>query len=161
MTATHVEAASAAYALAALLDPQLPEPTELRLRAWAELFRDQNICADDAVAAVKAYYRKPGQYPIKPGDVIDGVLRMPATSTPDRIRAYIERWADYPYSPAITRVTGMQWTPPFPPPPGVDPDDAVAMREFHRVEYRKWISRNWSRILEKALAHGEQLELPG
>ncbi|MFI8976848.1 hypothetical protein ACIGO9_28475 [Nocardia asteroides] len=160
MSSDHVEAASTAYALASLLDHQLPEPTELRLRAWAELFNGQGITAADAVAAVKAYYRKPGQYPIKPGDIIDGVRRMPSTSTPERIRAYIERWADYPYSPAIARVTGMTWTPPFPPPAGIDPDDAEKMREFHRVEYRKWISLNWTTLIQRALAHGEQLELP-
>lgn len=158
MTA-HIEAATAAYAMAAAIDPQMPEPTKLRIQAWAALFEGQGVGAEDAVAAVKDYYRKPGRYPIKPGDVIAGVAALPITSSAARIEAFLDRWSHYPYSQAIQQMTGMAWSPTWPPPPTVPADDPDALVAFHRDEFKRWITRNRARLITKGLANGEQLEL--
>ncbi|MGS2809483.1 hypothetical protein [Nocardia sp. MW-W600-9] len=158
MTA-HIEAASAAYAMAAAIDAQMPEPTKLRIQAWAALFEGQGIGPEDAVAAVKAYYRRPGRFPIKPGDVIAGVAALPVTSSPARIEAFLDRWSQHPYSQAIQQMTGLDWSPPWPPPAAVSTDDPDALVAFHRREFQRWIDRNRARLVAKALANGEQLEL--
>ncbi|WP_433662534.1 hypothetical protein ACQPW1_10470 [Nocardia sp. CA-128927] len=159
MNTRHIEAATTAYAAAEALDPAMPPADEMRLAAWADLFSDDDIGPTEALRAVRDYYRQPQRWPIKPGDIIDRVKRMPITSSPERISAFIDRWSDYPYSDAIERITGMRWTLPYPPPPRIDRDDPDAIRDFYRAEFKNWITANRSELERRALAHGEQLEL--
>ncbi|RDI65710.1 hypothetical protein [Nocardia pseudobrasiliensis] len=159
MNPRHIEAATTAYAAAEALDPQMPAADLIRLQAWADLFVDDNIGPAEALAAVKDFYRQPQRFPIKPGDIIARVRRMPVTSSPERIRAFIDRWSDHPYSDAISRITGMTWTPPYPPPADIDRDDPDALRAYHRAAYKTWIATHRAELEQRALAHGEQLEL--
>ncbi|MGW4240989.1 hypothetical protein [Nocardia sp. NPDC004722] len=159
MNPRHIEAATTAYAAAEAFDPQMPPADAVRLRAWADLFADDDIGPAEAVTAVKDYYRGAQRWPIKAGDIVDRVKKMPVTSSPERISAFIDRWSEHPYSDAIQRLTGMNWNPPFPPPPAIDRHDPIALREFHRDEFRKWIRKNRSELERRALSHGEQLEL--
>lgn len=159
MNPRHIEAATTAYAAAEAFDPQMPPADAVRLRAWADLFADDDIGPTEGLNAVKDYYRQPQRWPIKAGDIIDRVKKMPVTSSPERISAFIDRWSEHPYSNAIERLTGMHWNPPYPPPPAIDRNDPVQMREYHRAEYRIWINKNRPELERRALAHGEQLEL--
>lgn len=154
-----IEVATAAYATAAAIDPAMPDPSELRIRAWAQVFDGQQIGVAEAIAAVTDYYRGADRYPIKPGDVLAAVRAMPLTSSPERIAAFIDRWSVHPYSTAIQRLTGMDWAPPFPVPTSVNADDAQELRAFHLREFQRWIARNRSTLITRALANGEQLEL--
>lgn len=154
-----IEAASSAYAMAAAIDPQMPEATKMRIQAWAQLFEPEDIAAADAVKAVQKYYSEANRFPIKPGDIIAGVKEMPITSSPTRIAAFIARWSEHPYSTAIQQMTGMDWKPTWPLPAHVDPDNVDQVRAFHRAEFQQWIARHRDKLIRKALSNGEQLEL--
>ncbi|WP_329405485.1 hypothetical protein OG563_26855 [Nocardia vinacea] len=158
---TPIEIATAAYATAAAIDPSMPEPTRLRIQAWASLLDGQDFGVTEAVQAVQDYYRKPNRFPIKPGDIIAAVKTMPVTSSPERISAFIDRWSAHPYSTAIQTMTGMDWCPPYPPPAkaGIDVNDPDALRAFHQREFKKWVEKNRGELVSRALANGEQLEL--
>ncbi|MBF6085134.1 hypothetical protein IU485_27560 [Nocardia cyriacigeorgica] len=150
-----VAAAAQAYAVAAALDPRIPDPDQARLQAWAAVFDGEDVWPAEAVEAVKAHYRRRNAFPVLPGDIIAAIKAMPPNSSRDRLRAFIARWADYPYSGQIQRVTGMDWQPTYPTPPGIHGDPA-AERAYHVAELQAWVRDHWNDILRAGMAR----ELP-
>lgn len=149
----HYEAvARKVLALAAVLDHRIPDPDAagLRVRAWADCFRGADVFETEALEAVRRHYSRPNPFPIAPGDVIATIKTMPVTSSRERTMAFIARWADYPYSGAIQKLTGLDWQPSYPTPEGVHGDPA-AEREFHRRELRHWIATHGEQLVQAAL----------
>ncbi|MBM4707853.1 hypothetical protein GS982_01745 [Rhodococcus hoagii] len=142
--------ATKALALAAVLDPRVPDFDEARVHAWADCFAGRDIFEAEALQAVRDHYSQPNPWPILPGNVIDRVSRMPVNSSPERVKAFIARWSNYPYSNAIQQLTGLDWTPTYPAPPGIH-GNLEAEREFHRREMRQWIADNALQLVQGAL----------
>lgn len=152
----HYEAvARKVLALAAVLDPRIPDPDAagLRVQAWADCFRGaRDVFEAEALEAVRRHYSKPNPFPIAPGDVIATIKTMPIGSSRERTMAFIARWADYPYSPAIEQLTGMRFTPTYPTPEGIH-GNVEAEREFHKQELREWIRAHGEQLVQAALAN--------
>ncbi|MFI5776968.1 hypothetical protein [Nocardia sp. NPDC051570] len=128
---------------AAAIDRRIPAPTADRIAAWAALFDGSDVEPDEAVEAVRRYYRDASNvYSIMPARVLDAVNSLPPDASEARFRAFIKVWANYPYSGQIQRVTGMEWTPTFPLPEGIHGDTA-AERAYHVDELKAWVRDNW------------------
>ncbi|CAM4331901.1 hypothetical protein NONI108955_21270 [Nocardia ninae] len=146
-----VDSASRAYAYAAALDPRLPDPDPVRIRAWADVLTGTDVWPDEAVQAVRIYYQRPNPYPIMPGDVIAIVKTLPPNTSEARLRSWFRAWSEYPYSGQIQRITGMCWEPTYPTPEGIHGDPA-AERAYHVAELKQWVRDNWTTMMRAALA---------
>ncbi|KZM71115.1 hypothetical protein [Nocardia terpenica] len=105
----------------------------------------------EAVEAVRQYYRDPSNvYSIMPARVLAAVAELPPHASEARFRAFIRRWAEYPYSGQIQRLTGMEWWPTLPLPDGVRGDTA-AERAYHVDELKAWVRDNWAEMKSRVL----------
>ena len=147
-----VDIASAVLGLASILDPRIPDPDEngLRVQAWADCFEGQGVYPSEALEAVRIHYRKPNSFPIKPGDVIAAIAAMPINSSPERLRAFMNKWSNYPYSTVIQELTGTSWTPSYPTPEGIH-GDVEAEKAYHKAEFREWLRENGNELIRAAM----------
>lgn len=150
---TTYEVAQRALALAALLDSRLENVEEPAvIQAWASCFDGEDVFTEEALSAVRAHYKKPNPFPIKPGDILAHVKKLPYNSSPERVMAFLARWSQYPYSDAIFRLTGQQFKPTYPTPPGIH-GDAAKEAEFHRAEHVAWIKANGHQLVAAAMSN--------
>lgn len=142
--------AQRALALAAILDSRIPDYDPARVKAWADCFVGEDVFEAEALAAVRAHYKRPNAFPILPGDIIAAVRHMPINSSPERVMAFIQKWSAYPYSDSIQKLTGLDWRPTYPTPAGIH-GDAAKEREWHIAEMRAWIRGNATQLVQAAL----------
>lgn len=124
------EIASKVLGMAALLDTRIPNYDPAAVKAWAFVFDGHPMYLNEALDAVKAHYAKPNPFPIKPGDVIEHVKKLPVDSSPERMWDEVRKWSQYPYSGRVQALTGIDWEPTFPTPEGIHGDPAKE-KQFH------------------------------
>jgi hypothetical protein len=125
-----------------LLDARIhvAEPVVL---AWAHTFEGQEVYPEEAVAAVYRHYQKPNPFPMMPGDVIGYCATCPVWSSREHASAFLDFWAQHPYSDTIEAHTGMQ-------PPAITTPDSVDLAEERRVRteaIQRWINENREQLV--------------
>lgn len=120
-----------------LLDTRIrvSEPVVL---AWSRCFEGQDVFLEEAMDAVHRHYQKNNPYPIMPGDVISHCASCPPWSSAQHASAFLDTWAQYPYSTTIADYTGMQ-AAPLTAPDGLSSDEA---RKWLIARIAKWVNEN-------------------
>lgn len=106
-----VEIATMVLDWAAEIDPNAPEGTEKRVRAWAGVFNGR-VWEREAELAVEAFYAGAPERSIMPGDVVAFIASYPLEkSSRERIQDYILSYRPHPYAPVLAALTGLEFDP--------------------------------------------------
>ena len=139
----HLTIALDVLELAQSLDRRI-DATEPIARAWAECFAGQKVWPQEARDAVITHYRKPGAWPIMPGDILAHCAIQPVYSSRDHAKYFLAYWTTEPYSDAIEAHTGIR-------PPMVEaPED---LRGDERKKYlgeklTDWVLENHEQLVD-------------
>lgn len=129
-----------------LLDTRI-RVTEDVILAWARVFEGQEVFFEEAMRAVHGHYRKPNAFSIQPGDVIGYCTSCPPWSSAEHASAFLDLWAQYPYSVVIEDYTGVR-IPRRDVPDEVPPHQH---REWLVERTTEWVNENRAELIAALL----------